>query len=81
MIKIFSIGDFFRRTFAATATLLKKQKPMDLFGSAWWPGGRTIATARLHFPVATAIAASMVAPQLSRTDDGVLWLTNNELAV
>lgn len=62
------------------ATLLKKQNPMDLFGSAWWPGGRTIATDRLHLPSATAIAASMVAPQLSRTEDGVLELTKSDLA-
>ena len=33
-IKIFLIAVFCRITFAATATLLKKQKPIDLFGSA-----------------------------------------------
>jgi hypothetical protein len=26
---------------APTATLLKKQKPMAAWRSAWWPGGRT----------------------------------------
>ncbi len=30
---------------AATAALLMKQKPIILFGSAWWPGGRTSAKA------------------------------------
>jgi hypothetical protein len=34
-IKIFLIAVSCRIAFAATATLLKKQKPMDLFGSAW----------------------------------------------
>jgi len=34
-IKIFLIAVFCKIAFAATATLLKKQKPMDLFGSAW----------------------------------------------
>ena len=39
-----------------------------------------MATDRLHLPFATAIAASMVAPQLSRTEEGVLWLMNSDLA-
>lgn len=29
---------------AAIAALLKKQKPITLLLSAWWPGGRTMAT-------------------------------------
>jgi hypothetical protein len=39
----------FNRMRAATPMLLKKQKPIGLVRSAWWPGGRTAQKAFSHF--------------------------------
>lgn len=60
-------GIFSWITLAATATLLKKQKPMCSSGSAWWPGGRTMAKALriLERGSMTASAVSMTPPQES----------------
>ena len=47
---------------AATATLLKKQKPIAWLRVAWWPGGRVAQKALVSSPVTTASTASMAAP-------------------
>ena len=64
-IRIFLIGVLSCTTLAAMETLLKKQKPMCSSGSAWWPGGRTMAKAFLTSPRATARDASMTPPALN----------------
>lgn len=62
-------------TRAATATLLKKQNPIWLSGSAWCPGGRTMAKLFFSSPRATARQASTTPPQLRRAARVVLGIT------
>ena len=47
---------------AATATLLKKQKPIACARVAWWPGGRTAQNAFSTSPSMTASVAATAAP-------------------
>ena len=47
---------------AATATLLKKQKPIAWSRVAWWPGGRTAQKALLARPDSTSSVAATAAP-------------------
>ena len=52
------------RSFAATAIVLKKQKPIACVASAWWPGGRAAtktAGARFSITASTAARTSPVA--------------------
>src|SRR6218665_2829856 len=51
---------------AATAMLLKKQKPMALSRQAWWPGGRTAQKALSISPAMTASVAASAAPAARR---------------
>lgn len=55
--------------------LLKKQKPMAVLLSAWWPGGRTTATPARASPRTTAVATSTQAPADRRAHSAVCWLT------
>mmetsp|Transcript_4558 Transcript_4558/g.12455 ORF Transcript_4558/g.12455 Transcript_4558/m.12455 type:complete len:229 (-) Transcript_4558:594-1280(-) len=51
---------------AATAALLKKQKPMAMLLSAWWPGGRTMAAPCAASPWTTLQATSAAPPAANR---------------
>ena len=42
---------------AAIAALLKKQNPMAVASSAWWPGGRVATKALTALPVITSSTA------------------------
>ena len=62
-----------RRCFGATATLLKKQKPMAVARSAWWRAGRTAAnagTARCSHPVGGGQSGFDRRPRASRCAAG-----------
>ncbi|MGX1258192.1 hypothetical protein AB7M37_002688 [Sinorhizobium fredii] len=42
--------------------MLKKQKPIALFFSAWWPGGRAATKALSASPAKTASTAATAPP-------------------
>ena len=50
---------------AATAALLKKQKPIGVAASAWWPGG-LVATKALSTRRVTTSSTANVAPPAER---------------
>ncbi len=54
-----------RAASAATATLLKRQKPIARSGVAWCPGGRTRQKAFSARPASTSVTASTAAPAAS----------------
>ena len=66
MIAILFISYLFCKYFAVTATLLKKQNPLALLVSAWWPGGLTAQKCFLFELIIRLSAANIPAPQARR---------------
>jgi hypothetical protein len=56
---------------AATATLLKKQKPSAMARSAWWPGGRTSPSPFRREPAPTRCTRSITEPAAIAAAAGV----------